>query len=223
MTIRVAVVDDDALATKTIKDMLASHADEFGVVATCGTVEELIQELGEDPPDVVLLDVLLGAQAPPLAGSVGRLRRWGTHVLAISAQPDRREVAEAVRLLRLNFLAKTDLTEEVFRAAIKETAVGGLVLSPRLMQAIVLSESGPKLTEREKQVMRLLASGMPPKAVASRLETREDTIRKHLASIRDKYREAGRPIDNPVLLHYAALHDEIITGPDEVVDSKPKA
>jgi DNA-binding NarL/FixJ family response regulator len=221
--ISVAVVDDDDLAISAMRTMLAPYSDEMAVVAACRAVDELIDARGGEPPDVVLLDVMLGSRAAPLAANVGRLRQWGTHVLAISAQPDRREVAEAVRLLRLNFLAKTDLTGEAFRTAIQDTAVGDLVLSPRLMQAIVLSDGGPELTEREKQVMRLLASGMPPKAVARRLDTRQDTIRKHLANIRNKYRDAGRPVDNPVLLHYAALHDEIITDPDEILGAEPKA
>jgi two-component system nitrate/nitrite response regulator NarL len=221
--INTAIVDDDPLAIRAMRDMLAPYMHEMTVGAACRTVDELIQVWGGKPPDVVLLDVMLGSRAPRLAANVGRLREWGAHVLAISAQPDRREVAEAVRLLRLNFLAKTDLTEEAFRKAIEDTAAGDLVLSPQLMEAIVLSDDDPALTEREKQVMRLLASGMSPKMVARRLGTREDTVRKHQISIRDKYRNIGRPIDNPVQLHYAALHDEIITDRDDAFDGESRS
>lgn len=197
--------------------MLAPFADDLNVIAACHTVEELIETCGE-PPDVVILDVLLGRRTTPLATNVGRLRRWGTRVLAISTDPGRHEVAEAVKRLRLNFVAKADLDGDYFRTAIRETAADELVVSPHLMQAIVLNESGPELTEREKHVMRLLASGMPPKVVARRLGISEDTIRRHLASIRTKYRAVGRPVDNPVLLYYEALRDEIIADPDEIFD-----
>lgn len=152
----------------------------------------------------------------PLSANVGNLRKWGAHVLAISSQPDRREVVEGVRHLRLNFLAKNDLAGNALLAAIKSTAAGELVLSPRLVDALIGSDSNiPDLTDREQQVMRLLASGRTPGQIARRLAIREDTVRRHQANIREKYEAAGRKIDNPVRLHYAALHDEIITDLDD--------
>jgi DNA-binding NarL/FixJ family response regulator len=222
MTITVAIVDDDDLATSAIVALLAPCTDVV-VLATARSVDEVIAMHNGKPPDVVLLDVILDRRNSPLAANVARLRQWGAQVLAISSQPDRREVAEAVRRQRLNFLPKHDLHDrQVFIGAIRSTAAGVVALSPQFIQEILLKESQgtPKLTPQETEVMRLSASGRAPKQIAKRLGIREDTVRKHLKSILAKYDDVGRPIDNPVKRHYAALHDEIITDLDDVLGDK---
>lgn len=218
MTITVAIVDNDYLTADRIEELLAPCADFLVVVGGC-SVEELIEEHSAQPPDVVLLDVMLSKHSPPLAANVGRLRQWGTQVLAISAEPKRREVAESVRKQQLNFLAKHELRDtEAFYRAIRDTAAGIPILSPEFIQEVLRGESQgiPRLTAQETEVMRLSAAGRPAKQIATRLGIRDDTVRKHLKSILAKYADVGRPVDNPVKRHYAALHDEIITDLDDV-------
>ncbi|MGW9438627.1 LuxR C-terminal-related transcriptional regulator [Streptomyces sp. NPDC055607] len=213
--ITVAVVEDDAWTVKTLRRMFEGFTDEAELIDVRTDVNELLGH-HDTPPDVVLLDVMLPGPSRQLIPNVRRLRSWGTRVLAVSSQPDRPEVAKAVSELRLNFLPKSDLTSEALLGAIRATAAGEILLSPKMAQSIIwTNKRTPRLTEREKQVMKLLSSGMAPKAVARRLAVGDDTIRKHLLRIRDKYGDVGRDIGNPVLLHYAALDDEIISDPEE--------
>ena len=217
MTIRVALVDDDTLTLDALRRMLSPHQD-IVLVGICRSVDELIRTCDADPPHVVVLDVLL-SRGTALAENVAQLRRWGTQVLAISSQPERREVAEAVQRLQLNFVAKTELTEERrdrLYEAIQQTANGDLVLSPLLAHAIVRGTGGPRFTEREREAAALLATGMPVKQVAHRMGIREDTVRDYEKKIQEKFLKAGRRVDNRVLLYRAVLHEEIIPDLDQV-------
>ncbi len=85
------------------------------------------------------------------------------------------------------------------------------------------SSTSPALTKREKQVMKLIASGMPAKSVAGRLQITEDTVRTHLKKIKNKYLLAGSTVDGLIPLHYAALRDGIVTDPADfsVEESQP--
>lgn len=224
MTVTVAVIDNDPWALRAVQQVLAQHSSEILVVAVGASVEDLLAAHHSPVPQVVVLDVMLGPHGGPLAANIARLRGWGTHVLAISAEPERREVVEAVHRQRVSFLPKDDLADEhALLAAIRDTAAGKMVVSPQFVTECLLGNErdSPKLTAREEQVMRLRAGGMTPKQVARRLDIREDTVRNHLAAVLDKYRKAGRPVDNPVALHYAALHDEIITDPFEDLGARP--
>ncbi|MFJ5776071.1 response regulator [Streptomyces sp. NPDC093094] len=213
-----ALVDDDELALGALRELVATGSDELAVVAACPSVDRLI-ECCQKPPDVVILDVMLADRAAGLEANVARLRAWGARVLAISSQPDRREVTEAIRLMELNFLPK-DGIRDLLHSAVRDTAQGNRVISPRMAPALVWGDQNstdPGLTPRERQIAKHLASGLRPKRVARVLGIREDTVRDHERRIKEKYRAVGRPVDDLLPLHYAALQDEIITDPHEIL------
>lgn len=215
MTTRVALVDNDALALDALRRMLAPHP-EIALVGVCRGVDELIRTCDADPPHVVVLDVMLG-RGTVLAENVARLRRWGTRVLAISSDPERREVAEAVQRLRLNFLDKTELAEDQFCAAIRQTADGELVFFSSLVaRAVVHGTDSPRFTAREREAAALLATGMSVKQVARRMGIRDDSVRDYEKKIEEKFLKSGRRVDNRVLLYRAVLHEEIIPDLDQV-------
>ena len=216
MSIRVALIDDDVLALQALRGMLTSHP-QITLVAACRSIEELTRTCEAEAPHVVILDVLLGP-GTVLAENVAHLRRWGAKVLAISSQPERREVAEAVQRLALNFVAKTELTEDQLATAIQQTAEDELVLSPLAAHAIARSPSRVRLTTREREAARLLATGMPIKQVAHRMGIRDDSVRDYAESIEAKFLRTGRRVDNRVLLYRAVLHEEIIPDLDQVDD-----
>ncbi|MEY9911854.1 DNA-binding NarL/FixJ family response regulator [Catenulispora sp. MAP12-49] len=217
MTISVAIVDDDDFAVSAISEALA-RLPEILLVAASPDVAKLVEQIHGAPPDVVVLDVMLGRRSSGLAENVARLRQWGTRVLATSSQPDRADILESVRRQQLNFLAKQDLRDDqTFLAAIRATAGDDRVLSPQFITDVLLQEGKgtPRLTPRETQVMRLSAAGLTAGQVARRLAVREDTIRGHLKRISEKYDEAGRPIDNPVRRYFEAVYDNILPDPDD--------
>ncbi|MFE6787846.1 LuxR C-terminal-related transcriptional regulator [Streptomyces sp. NPDC057680] len=100
----------------------------------------------------------------------------------------------------------------------REEATTIRTLQETVGQAILGSIDGstsPALSDREKQAMKLIASGMPYKWAARQLQITEATLRTYLKRIKDKYQLAGRPVDGLIPLHYAALRDGIITDPAE--------
>jgi DNA-binding NarL/FixJ family response regulator len=216
--INISIIDNDQTAIYGVRYLLRELSEpDIRIVNECRSVSELIEQSEGSVPDVVLLDVMLGAPTIPLVANVRQLQTWGTSVLAFSSDPGRREVIQAVRATKVNFMAKPGLTADLLSSSIRSTAAGEPVYSPLLGEALLLGDEGPELTDREKQVMRLCSMGLPNKNIARRLGITIDTLNKYISSIREKYRAAGRPVDDRIQMMWAALEDGLIEDVDEIL------
>ncbi len=209
--ITIGIVEDDPLSAAALQQLLRDGTDEFRVVATAASADGMLNA-ATSVPDVALLDVML-AGGTSLEENIGLLTEAGCAVLVISAQPGRREVARAIRATRVNFLSKAELGGRL-PEAVRETAAGRAMISADILGAVLADpDPAPRFTAREMEILRLGASGMSAKQIARRLTIREDTVRDHVNRIRNKYRAAGRNVETPVDLHYAALEDGVIPDP----------
>jgi DNA-binding NarL/FixJ family response regulator len=187
---RVGVIDDDAMLREGMAAWFAAIPD-VQLVASAGSLDEL---LAESPAlDVVLLDLNLRDMSMP-AGNVRRLVSSGYRVLIVSTIPDAEHVIATVSAGASGYVTKNrDLV--ALAEAIREVAGGGFALSPEL--AFVLSRDlrreRPSLSPRELEVLSLYASGMTLDAVARRIGIASGTARTHLARVKQKYVDVGRP------------------------------
>lgn len=211
---RVVLVDDQALVRAGIRALLGISGIE--VVAEAEDGERALAEIARTRPDVVLLDLRM----PGLdgIGTLARLQELGdeTPVLVLTTFDDDELLVEALRYGARGYLLK-DVTVERLTRAVEVLASGGTLISPsitdRLLRAIRRGPSpvGPDappaepLTEREVEVLRLIAEGYGNREIAGAMFLAEGTVKNHVSAILAKLGVRDRT--KAVL---RALHDGLL-------------
>ncbi len=188
MTIRILVVDDHSVVRQGLK-MFLGLDPELDVIGEAVDGADGVKKAKELKPDVVLMDLLM----PVMDGitAIGVLRRElpDTEVIALTSVLEDSSVIGAVRAGAIGYLLKDTESDELCRA-IKAAAAGQVQLSPkaaaRLMREVRAPESPETLTERETEVLRLLAQGRSNKEIAHDLTIGEKTVKTHVSNILSK-------------------------------------
>ncbi|MHA7649627.1 response regulator [Mycobacterium sp. ML4] len=196
----VMVVDDHPIWRDAVARDLAD--DGFNVVATADGVAAARRRAAVVKPDVVVMDMRL-ADGDGAAATAGVLDvSPSTKVLVLSASDERDDVLEAVKAGATGYLVKSASKAEL-ADAVRATAAGRAVFTPSLA-GLVLGEyrriaanprSGPatpSLTERETEVLRLVAKGLSAKQIADRLSLSHRTVENHVQATFRKLQVANR-------------------------------
>lgn len=207
-----AIVDDHALVALAIGPLIDTH-ESLAYVGHASTVRELTRTVVH--PDLVVLDLLLRDGSSP-AQNVEQLRARGANVLVLTSGDNRFLVREALRAPTLGVVRKSAPPEEILKAI--ATAAGGEpVLSTEWAMTV---ETDPEmrsapLTDREREVLALYASGVGARAVASALFISENTVKDHIRRIRTLYQQLGRPANTKVELYQRGQEDGFLPVPGE--------
>jgi DNA-binding NarL/FixJ family response regulator len=188
MPIRVLIADDHDVVRQGLRTFL-SLDPELEVVGEASDGAEAVRMTRRERPDVVLMDLLM----PELDGiaATQQIRRElpDTEVVALTSVLEDASVVGAVRAGAIGYLLKDTKAQEL-RQAIKAAAAGQVQLSPkaaaRLMREVVAPERPDALSERETEVLRLLARGRANKEIARDLSIAEKTVKTHVSSILGK-------------------------------------
>jgi DNA-binding NarL/FixJ family response regulator len=216
--IRVMVVDDHPMWRDAVARDLAEAG--YDVVATAADGAQALRIAGAARPDVVVLDL----QLPDMSGvEVTRGLRVScpsTNVLVLSASGEQQDVLDAVKAGAVGYLLKSAVLPELLDA-VRRTAEGDAVFTPGLA-ALVLGEfrrlasapaagdgDAPSLTERETEILRMVATGMSYKQIASRLVLSHRTVQNHVQNSLGKLHLHNRV----ELVRYAIEHG--LTGATE--------
>jgi DNA-binding NarL/FixJ family response regulator len=187
--IRVMVVDDHPMWRDSVARDLAEAG--YDVVATAADGAQALRVIGAARPDVVVLDL----QLPDTSGvDVTRGVRAAcpdARVLVLSASGEQQDVLDAVKAGAVGYLLKSAALPE-FLDAVRRTADGDAVFTPGLA-ALVLGEfrrlasapaaggtDAPSLTERETEILRMVATGLSYKQIATRLVLSHRTVQNHV-------------------------------------------
>lgn len=185
MPIRILIVDDHSVVRQGLR-MFLSLDPELEVVGEASNGQEAIEKVKELNPDVALMDLLMPVMDGITATQIIRRDYSDTEVIALTSVLEDASVVNAVRAGAIGYLLKDTQADEL-RRAIKAAANGQVQLSPRaaerLMREIRAPESPEKLTERETEVLRLLASGMANKEIAAEMHISETTVKTHVSNI----------------------------------------
>ncbi|MBL1086978.1 response regulator transcription factor [Streptomyces actinomycinicus] len=191
--LRVVLADDDVLLRQGLASFL--ERSEVSVVGQAGDGRALLDVARETLPDLVVVDIRM----PPTdttegleAARVIRAELPGVGILVLSAHV---EVEHAMELLAggrgVGYLLKSRVGDvEEFLEAVRTVAKGGSVLDPALVRELVTAQRREDpldvLSEREREVLALMAEGRSNVGIARRLWVTEGTVEKHVHSILGK-------------------------------------
>jgi len=185
MPVKILIVDDHSVVRQGLRMFLSLDPD-LEVVGEASNGQEAIEMVEKLNPDVVLMDLLMPVMDGITATQIIRRDFSQSEVVALTSVLEDASVVNAVRAGAIGYLLKDTQADELCRA-IKAAAAGQVQLSPRaaerLMREIRAPESPEKLTERETEVLRLLASGMANKEIALEMHISETTVKTHVSNI----------------------------------------
>jgi len=187
---RVVVVEDHVLVRQSLVKSVSAEPG-FEVAGEAGTFDEALELVERLRPDVLLLDVELpGGDGLAVATAV-KASRPDTRVLFLTMHDDVRTIRQAFAIGADGFLPKTvDLSD--LMAALRTVAAGGSYLSPSIARRVMdmaggrNSAPGAVLTERELEILSLLASGLDHADVAAQIYVSPKTVKNHLTAIYQK-------------------------------------
>jgi two-component system, NarL family, response regulator LiaR len=185
MATRVLITDDHGVVRQGLRMFLSLDPD-FEVVGEASNGEEALAMARDLGPDVVLMDLLMPVMDGISATEKIRAELPDVEVIALTSVLEDASVTGAVRAGAIGYLLKDTDSEELSRA-IKAAAEGRVHLAPeaaaRLMREVRAPDSPEALTDREAEVLRLLARGKANKQIASNLYVSEKTVKAHVSSI----------------------------------------
>ena len=198
--LHILIADDHPLFRKGMRTLLESLPD-FRVVGEAATGQEAVERAVSLQPDVVLMDL----QMPDGGGltATRELRKTSPNIriLVVTLFEDDESIFTALRAGARGYILK-DVDEEEMVRAIKAVGGGEAIFSPaiaaRLMDYFVASratipqELFPELTEREREILKLIARGETNAAIAAQLTISLKTVQNHVSNIYSKLQVADR-------------------------------
>ena len=188
--IRVAVIDDHAVVRTGIVQLLSADP-EFEVVGTADDGAAAVELCLRQRPDVAVMDLSM----PGMDGTEATRRITeqapGVQIVVLTSFLERDRVMHALNAGAIGYLLKDAEPDELLRA-IRSAARGESPLDPRAARTMLAAQRHTTplddLTDREREVLALVAAGLPNKQIGRRLEITEKTVKAHLTSA---YRTIG--------------------------------
>ena len=199
MPITILLVDDHALVRSGVRAYLETQP-ELVVVAEAGSGEEAMQLAAEHAPDVVLMDLVM----PGMDGveATRRVREVSprTQVVVLTSFHEDTHIFPAIKAGAISYLLK-DIGPTELAEAIRAAARGEAILHPKVAARLMQELRGNRtqavnpyteLSEREQEVLRLIAEGMSNAEMAEKLVLSEKTVKSHVSNILNKLHLADR-------------------------------
>jgi len=196
--IRILLVDDQTLIRQGIRLLLAGEPD-LEVVGEAGNGRQALEMVTSLKPDVILMDVRMPEMDGVTATREISARFPTCAVIILTTFDDDETIFEGLRAGARGYLLK-DINADEMTAAIRTVATGGALIQPSITRKVLaeftrltspLSQPGSSspqiliepLTEREMEVLRLLAEGLSNKEIAGRLVITEGTVKNHVSNL----------------------------------------
>ncbi|MFE5834925.1 response regulator [Streptomyces sp. NPDC056508] len=182
-SVRILLCDDHAVVRAGLLALLGSTPD-IDVVGEAGSGEEAVATAAKLKPDVVLMDLQLGAGIDGVEAT-RRIAPTGVHVLVLTTYDTDADITRAIEAGATGYLLKAERPEELF-AAIHAAAQGRTALSPPVASRVMDRMRGaaaPSLTDRERDILGQLGRGLGNWEIARALFISEATVKTHLGRI----------------------------------------
>ncbi len=182
--IRVAIVDDHPIVTDGIAANIHANPD-IEVVATGATAHSAIAIARDEAPDVLILDIELAGHSGLDIIAAVRSASARTRIVIFSAYAGEERVATAFERGADSYVLKGTPSDELI-AVIRAVAAGGTRIPPDVAAQLARAVRAPRrerLTDREREILALLAEGLSNRAAAERLAIAERTVKFHVGEI----------------------------------------
>jgi len=197
--ITVMLVDDHAMVREGVKAFLVTQPD-ISVVGEAGSGEDAIQLAAQLIPDVILMDLIM----PNMDGveATRRVKQVSprSQIVVLTSYHEDEHIFPALKAGALSYILK-DVSAEELVAAVRKAAAGEAVLHPRVAARVIKELQGRRadalnpfteLSERELEVLKLIADGKSNAEMAAKLVLSEKTIKGHVSNILSKLHLADR-------------------------------
>jgi len=197
--ITVLIVDDHTVVRHGIRALLEAE-EGFTVVGESSSGGEAVLLAADLAPDVVLMDLVMPEMDGVTATRLVKARSPRSQVIVLTSYHDDEHIFPAIRAGALSYLLKGVSLEEL-TAAVRKAAHGEAVLHPHVAARLVQELHGAsqeaallyaELSEREREVLRLIADGLSNAEIAARLIIGERTVKSHVTNILGKLHVADR-------------------------------
>jgi DNA-binding NarL/FixJ family response regulator len=195
---RIAIIEDNKIIRESLVEFVQADP-ECRCVCACATAEEALTAIPRHQPEIVLMDI----QLPNLSGieCTAQLKRMipSLHIIMVTVYEDTERIFRALRAGACGYLLKRCTPEELI-SAIREVRQGGAPMSRDIARKVIASFQEPlkttaemeELSPREREILELLAQGLPNKEIAHRMGVNDGTVRWHLRHVYDKLHVRSR-------------------------------
>jgi DNA-binding NarL/FixJ family response regulator len=195
---KIAIVEDNRVIRESLMEFVSADP-ESRCVCTCATAEDALKILPKHQPDIVLMDI----QLPHMSGidCIAQLKQLlpSVQIIMVTVYEDTERIFKALRMGACGYLLKRCAPEELI-AAIHEVRQGGAPMSREIARKVISSFQEPvtaaaemeDLSQREKEILELVAGGFANKAIADRLGLTDGTVRWHLRHVYHKLHVRSR-------------------------------
>ena len=196
--IRVLIVDDHALFRRGL-EMVLDDEDGIEVVGQCGDGQEAVEQVGDLVPDVVLMDIRMPRRGGIEACTSIKGQVPSVKIVMLTISDEEEDLFEAIKAGATGYLLKDVSIDEV-ADVVRAVHDGQSFISPSMASKLitefaVMAKRGderqeqvpaPKLTDREMEVLRLVARGLGNREIAKELYISENTVKNHIRNILEK-------------------------------------
>jgi two-component system NarL family response regulator len=194
--IRIVIADDHDLYRRGMQAVIGLEPD-LEIVAEAASGVEAVEKVFEFEPDVVLLDVRMPGNGGIEACTAIKEKAPGTRILILTASNEESDLFAAIKAGASGYLLKDSPTEEIAEA-VRLVHSGQSMIPPHMASLLIAEFSrlsnepakdaapGPRLTDRELEVLALVARGKANKEIATMLFISENTVKNHVRNILEK-------------------------------------
>ncbi len=201
------IVDDHAVVRSGLQTFL-SVVPDLELVGEASSGDEAVVRCGLLKPDVVLMDLMMPGTNGVTATQLIRKGYPSVQVIALTSFEEDSLVQDALQAGAIGYLMKSVSAREL-AAAIRAAHEGKVTLSPEAAQALVRATTSARemteLTEREREVLRLMVDGMDNNEIAARLVVSLSTVKYHISNILSKL-----GVENRVAAVTTAIHKNLV-------------
>lgn len=194
-TIRILVADDHPVVRRGLTTVIAVF-DDFKLVGEANNGEEAVALCEKTQPDVILMDLVMPGMGGAKTIEIIRERFPGVAVIALTSFGEKSLVEAAVKAGAMSYLLK-NVTADELAAAIRNAFSGRTTLSPEVARLLMqdirhLPVKDYDITDREREILRLMIEGLSNTGIAERLVISQSTVKFHVSNILSKLRVDSR-------------------------------
>jgi DNA-binding NarL/FixJ family response regulator len=199
----VGLIEDDAPYRAYLETLLGG-SDTYAVAARAGSTEDALAWPAQVRPELLLVDVVLPGRSGPAAVADFSVKWPGVKIVMLTGRDADEPLLEAIRAGASGYLLKGASSTEIIEA-LDDVRAGGAPMSPAIARRVLgllrAPGAGPAtagggelalLTEREREVLALVAGGDADKEICEKLQITRSTVKNHLTAIYDKWRVRSR-------------------------------